>query len=292
MGAAAGRADATYNVTRAAVVYDTAPVETPLVVTQADAQAKEASVVPYKETFNAQLRSMTAAEFRVLHNELYGAALKRTARINFSTMTSFLGMKDEDEYVCEVAVVRLFERGCRGLDSSDDAPSGPASPFVVRAIPRHVLTEKLARALSSSEHIPDTSRCTVCCCSFVEIVNSNNTDADSQAIAARQPSSRLLAGPPPYVMLFPCSHAFCSSCALTWLQKSRECPNCRRLVEDSVARRSKVSKKLGAFISPAVMPPLPKWWTEATHCGVNELDRRSGTTGRTTKRLVGEVARK
>lgn len=155
-----------------------------------------------------------------------------------------------------------------------------AAPEVVRAIPHHVLTKHLVRALGSSAHTPDTSSCTICCRTFEEILTGDGA-AEEKAEAEE-----------PGVMLFPCHHVFCTACATRWLKQSEVCPNCRHSITECVTRKSTPSVEgmtsllsslsADSQINSAESPPsssdddneagvdheadpaVPQWWKVAT----------------------------
>ncbi|KPA75587.1 hypothetical protein ABB37_08465 [Leptomonas pyrrhocoris] len=125
----------------------------------------------------------------------------------------------------------------------------PAAPEVVRSIARCLLTARLARALSSLRHSPDNSSCTICCRTFHEMLAGEAILAERDEEESQSKSSAAVGGLPD-VLLFPCHHAFCSTCAEQWLTQSDLCPNCRQSVT--------------AVMKESPRGAVPQWWLDAT----------------------------
>ncbi|KPI84574.1 hypothetical protein ABL78_6364 [Leptomonas seymouri] len=179
------------------------------------------------------------------------------------------------------AIARMAELLRRMEDYGSQVPT---SPGIVKSITRHPLTAKLAGALTSPQHTPDTSSCTICCRTFQEIIMGESILVDENMRAASRSESTCEL---PDVLLFPCQHAFCSTCAERWLQQSDMCPNCRQsitemLKESAAAGAATIEAKSAAVagedasqvlsmssITPdghSSTPPsstVPQWWLDA-----------------------------
>jgi hypothetical protein len=177
----------------------------------------------------------------------------------------------------------------------------PASPGTVRAITRHPLTKKLAAALGASTHTPDTSSCTICCRTFEEIVGDTPEEASNDVSLNREPRKvpegaavclEEMDDSVPDVLLFPCHHAFCSTCAERWLAQSDVCPNCRQSVTELLKGKDAASDETAGKIVPQasenpipcssasspVHKTVPQWWLDAVCEDTPTADGEAGST--------------